>query len=248
MTTQAPPDPAIFRETGEEVMRRLKTARSPDDALAVARYGSKEMNRTFARSDSALKAMIACRSGCSFCCHVPLGVQAHEILLAADYIRKKFTPEEVEAVIERARIHRGRVAGISGEESDNLRQTCPLLRDHACSIYEARPEVCRAHHSLDAGMCERFILTDHPIPDVIEIRARMFGVMLGIDHAFVEAGYDGCAYDFGSALQEALTNPACLTQWAAKGRAFPDSCREPIRPGHDRHGEIPKMGLFQKKG
>ena len=95
-------------------------------------------------------------------------------------------------------------------------------------------------------MCEHFMFTHRPIPDVLEIRSRMFAVMLGIDHGFVEAGYDGCAYDFGSALHEALTTDTCITQWAAKGRAFPDSCREPIQPGMEQHGEIRRLGLFRR--
>lgn len=246
MTVQPPPDTTLLQETGREVVRRLRTVRNADDAMAVVQWGAKEMNRVFARSSPDLKAKIACKSGCSFCCHVPLGVQSHEVLFAAEFIRRSFAADALRGVIERARLHRERVAGISGEMSSRLRQTCPLLLDGACSIYIARPEVCRAHHSVDANLCERFILTDHVIPDVIEIRSRMFGVMLGIDHGFSEAGYDGCAYDFGSALHEALTNGDCLSRWAAKGRAFPDSCREPIQPGRDRHGEIPKMGLFDR--
>lgn len=72
----------------------------------------------------------------------------------------------------------------------------------------------------------------------------MFSVMLAIDQAMVEAGYDGRAYDFGAALHEALVNPACRDRWLAKQTAFPDSCREPILPGRDEHGEIRKTGMF----
>lgn len=141
MTPQHPPDTSLLHETGTEVVRRLRTARNANDVMGVVQWGAKEMNRTLARSSPELRSKVACKSGCSFCCHIPLGVQAHEVFLAADYIVKTFTPEELHAVIERARRHRETVAGISGEASSRLRQTCPLLRDGHCSIYQARPEV-----------------------------------------------------------------------------------------------------------
>lgn len=52
----------------------------------------------------------------------------------------------------------------------------------------------------------------------------MFSVMLGVDEAIEAAGYDERAYDFGSALHEALTNPLCLDAWMCQRTAFPDDC------------------------
>jgi hypothetical protein len=52
----------------------------------------------------------------------------------------------------------------------------------------------------------------------------MFAVMLGLDEAIESVGYDDRAYDFGSALHEALTNVLCVTAWMRRQPAFPDSC------------------------
>ena len=56
------------------------------------------------------------------------------------------------------------------------------------------------------------------------LRARMFAVMLGLDEALEAEGYDDRAYDFGSALHEALTNSLCLAAWLRHEPAFPDAC------------------------
>src|SRR5262245_47153270 len=101
MTGQPPPDTALLHQTGQEVVRRLRTARNADDAMAVVQWGAKEMNRVFARSSPELKTKIACKSGCSFCCHIPLGVQAHEVLFASEFIRRNFAPDDLDSVIER---------------------------------------------------------------------------------------------------------------------------------------------------
>jgi hypothetical protein len=51
--------------------------------------------------------------------------------------------------------------------------------------------------------------------------------MLGLDESLEAAGWDDRAYDFGSALHEALTNSLCLVRWLQHRPAFPDSCLAP---------------------
>lgn len=241
------PDPTLFLQTGMEILRRLRTSRTPDEVFAVIQWGYREMDRTFGRTDKAITARLACKAGCSFCCHVALGVQAHEILVAARYIRKKFSAAELAGVIERTAAHRNKVTGLSAKESDQLIQPCPLLHGHDCSIYPARPEVCRAHHAFDAKRCESNLITQQHLHDagIFPLRTSMRGVMLGIDHALVEAGYDGRAYDFGAALHEALTTNSCEVRWLEKKQAFPDNCREPPPEGSTESGEI-KRGAFRR--
>jgi len=52
----------------------------------------------------------------------------------------------------------------------------------------------------------------------------MFAVMLAIDQAVEESGFDDRAYDFGSALHEALTDSLCSVRWTRREAAFPDDC------------------------
>ena len=131
-----------------------------------------------------------------------MGVQAHEVFFAASYVQKHFSSDEIAGVISRSSTHRARIIGISSTEYLKLIQPCALLRDGKCTIYDARPEVCRAHHTSNAKVCEDALGDPLSASEayVLPLRARMFGTMLGIDKAFAEAGYDGRAYDFGSAL------------------------------------------------
>jgi Fe-S-cluster containining protein len=74
---------------------------------------------------------LACRTGCSSCCHHHLSV----FTLEADAIAQAVTalPNEMQQrVIEQAK-------QITGDES----QPCPLLVDDRCAIYAARPVICR---------------------------------------------------------------------------------------------------------
>ena len=213
--------------------RRLRAARDQDEVFAALRWGLGELDRTFASSPAKARAAVACRAGCDFCCRGPVGVQAHEVLLAADYVMTHFSPAETAAVVERAAQHRARTSGLGAADQARLSQACPLLRDGQCSIYEARPEACRAHHASDSRVCAAY-LADPTVPIrsvfIPALRGRMFAVMLGVDQAIEEAGFDDHSYDLGSALHEALTNTMSAFLWARKKPAFPESCREPPMP------------------
>jgi Fe-S-cluster containining protein len=238
---------ALFEKTGSGVLQRLKKTRNPADLLAVLRDAHKEFDRAYAKAPAAARATVACRAGCGTCCHVPVGAQAHEVLLAAEYIQTHFPPAGLEALIARAGEHRAAFAGRSMRERAALKTPCPLLRDNSCSIYEARPESCRSHHSNNLDGCRSNLESGIDFTNVLipEIRGRMFAVMLAIDQAVAEAGFDGRAYDFGSALHQALTDSLCAVRWTRRQPAFPEDCWEAGDPGEPADaGVIRAEGFF----
>ena len=217
----------LFDQTIDELTPRLKRMRSPHQLMTAMQWSMDKLDRTFAEAPAGVLASVACRSGCSSCCHVPVDVQAHEVLFAADHIMLHFPPVELESAIALLGAHRERVAAFAPGERDASRQPCALLLADACSIYGGRPQPCRSHHTSDADVCVAH-LTD-PTIDITQVyipalRARMFAVMFGVDQAIESAGYDERSYDFGSALHEALSNSFCLVAWLRHQSAFPDSC------------------------
>ena len=77
---------------------------------------------------------VACKRGCSSCCHMNITisqVEANEIALKGSRRLKKLE--------QHVRHDLGEFLGVP----------CPFLLDHQCSIYETRPFVCRGHYSFD---------------------------------------------------------------------------------------------------
>jgi Fe-S-cluster containining protein len=223
-----PVEDELYDKTVSSVLNRLRKTRNPGDLLAVIRQAHKGFDRAYDTAPAEARAAVACRAGCGTCCHVPVGVQAHEVLLAAEYVQGHYGPAELEVLIERFAAHRTAFAGRDINERAALKIPCVLLRDNSCSIYEARPEACRSHHSRNLDGCRSNLETGIDLVDVLipEIRGRMFAVMLGIDQAAAEAGFDDRAYDFGSAMHEALTDSLCAVRWMQRQPAFPDTCLE----------------------
>ena len=243
----SPEEEGLFEKTGGAVLRRLRKTRNPADLLSVLRAAHKEFDRAYATAPVAAREVVACRAGCDACCHVPVGVQAHEVLLAAEFIQTRFSPAELEEVVARGAAHRAAFAGRTMLERAALKTPCALLRGGNCSIYDARPEACRSHHSHNADACRNNLDLERELIDVFipGLRSRMFAVMLAIDQAVAEAGFDGRAYDFGSALHEALTDSLCAVRWVQRQPAFPDSCREVGEPDDEDSGVIRAEGYFQ---
>ena len=205
MCAFSPEEYALFEKTGEWVFKRLRKTRHPEDLLGVVATAHKGFDKAYASAPAEAKAAVACRAGCDACCHVPVGVQA---------------------LIARAASHRSAFTGRCIPERVALRTPCVLLREGACSIYEARPEACRSHHGNNAASCRTNLENGNEDIDVFVpgVRGRMFAVMLAIDQAVEESGFDDRAYDFGSALHEALTDSLCAVRWTRREAAFPDDC------------------------
>ena len=99
---------------------------------------------------------LACRRGCSHCCHFPVGVTFAEALRLADTINKQ--PEL------RDRVLAANAATATHSWEQLVAVPCPLLVDDACTAHEARPMPCRALGSRDAEACEAALTTDEAPP------------------------------------------------------------------------------------
>jgi Fe-S-cluster containining protein len=91
----------------------------------------------------------ACRKGCFFCCFQPVEANLPEVLLLADHLRRTLSPQEMSALRERMDHHQERVRANPGGNA-----LCPLNVEGSCTVYEARPLLCRGFNSLDAKECE----------------------------------------------------------------------------------------------
>lgn len=91
------------------------------------------------RFNDALAPYTACRKGCSHCCHMPAMIYTHEAESLADASGRTMASVEHRLVNESL----DSAARFSG-------QACPFLAgDGSCSAYDARPLICRLHHSLN---------------------------------------------------------------------------------------------------
>ena len=201
-------------------MADLSHCGGPEEFDEAARGALREFD-TFSESASA---RFACRAGCSLCCSLRVDVFAHDVFHLARHILVHFPDGELDALLTRLAAHAEKVLPLTpfGHATQNI--PCPMLREGCCSVYAARPHSCRRHHSLDFAACQ--YTYDHPTD--LETPAahdgplyRTLSAAMQQDiEAYAERGFDYTIYELGTALLEALTDPASWTRWRGGETAF----------------------------
>jgi len=186
------------------------------------------LTRFYKRMDTALARVpekLACDGGCSYCCHYHVYVTALEVFGLAEFINTQLDEEVREQVKNKLLGNVQRVSTLSVDEHIKTNVACALLSDAGrCLAYPIRPSACHRHHSLNAKACE--VTFNDPLSSMQNILSAQhqaiadgFFAAAAIETAHMSA--DFARYEMNSALNEALTNPACFKRWKAGKASFP---------------------------
>jgi uncharacterized protein len=104
-----------------------------DDARAALVVLRRRVGDHFAAADARSPGALSCRAGCSQCCRVRFGVFGVE----AEPIARALAELERDDPELRARVR--------AQADDPTHDACALLVDDRCTVYEARPMICRSH-------------------------------------------------------------------------------------------------------
>jgi hypothetical protein len=162
---------------------------------------------------------LACRAGCSFCCHLRVMVYPHEAIALADELRSRMPACDAAALRRRLQAHVTRLAGLDPKQAVPA-MACPFLVDGRCSVYALRPATCAGYHSLAAERCElRF--TTHggrvgiPISRALQDAAVTVYEELG--GALAAAGFAAGRVELATAVLALLEEPGLIRHWLAGG-------------------------------
>jgi len=168
---------------------------------------------------SVARVPLACQRGCSHCCHGWVSATAPEILYSVKTLPGERLAHVTQKVAQADRL----TGGKSDAERTRIVLPCPLLEDHTCSVYEARPVICRSTVSTDALVCARSCLQrtgeEIPTPPVYFALSDAYTVALAC--ALKKAGLEHRAFEHNAALKAVLASPAVEQDWLAGKPVFP---------------------------
>lgn len=144
---------SIYASEKTLLTEALKTSKAADHVAHVVQGFLQRVSERFDANCATHGIKLACTAGCAYCCHTRVEVLPHEALFIARYIRFTRSEAKQQQLIEHLQSRAEQAAGLSREEYFRARIPCAFLVDSRCSIYEARPTLCRTFHSMDVEPC-----------------------------------------------------------------------------------------------
>ncbi|HTY48059.1 MAG TPA: hypothetical protein VMB48_00040 [Steroidobacteraceae bacterium] len=165
---------------------------------------------------------VACRAGCSFCCHLRVMVRPHEAIALFRHLGSRLPAQIAAAVRARLLGNAARIRELGPAGHALTRLACAFLVDGHCCAYEVRPSACSGYHSLDRARCE----AAHADPGeqaAIPVSAALGHIAgelnAGLERALAAAGLDGAEAELHTAVAALVRDPALIARWRA-GRSL----------------------------
>lgn len=162
-----------------------------------------------------------CKERCWYCCCHP-GVLASlpEIIRIVIVARQTFSAEELTSLKERARRYADANKGRDFAELAKSPPTpCPLLVDGRCSVYDARPLVCRGYNSTDVNACRAdYENASASIPLFALMKDAADGFLVAVVQSLRGGGLNDALVDLGCALSLVLSLDASQLEALARDR------------------------------
>jgi Fe-S-cluster containining protein len=189
------------------------------------------------RHDSRIAAApdagtLACRAGCTWCCHFSVDVRAVEAFSILDFVERSLSAEDKERIFSEIRVNSAAMQGLDALERMRHNVKCPFLNQGRCSIYEARPQTCRNYHATNVAGCEASYRDPENLdidPDFAPIVYQVGAAHVdGFTRAMREAGYDTNVYEMSCALHAALTEPEARQRFESRRKPFQSLAGEDV--------------------
>ncbi len=220
------------REATRRVFAGRPSADGAEQVAAIAADFADREVETWRQADLSPKDL-ACREGCSSCCHVPIAATVPEVIRIAMAILDDHGPGELALLRDGIERHRQAVSGARRVGPGRVMHPCPFLDDGRCSIYEIRPLICRGWSSRDVERCEAYHadpLRDAGIPiDGIQ-HTIAGGIALGIQDALRSSGLDDRPVELVPAIRIVLDDPGAVARWLGGEPAFREAEFAPADP------------------
>jgi hypothetical protein len=175
---------------------------------------------------------IACKSGCSYCCHMRVVATVPEVIALADFIAVNLSAPAIEALRHRVAETDMKTHGLSDEQWGAGRFACPLLVEGKCSVYAARPLDCRGYNSTSLAACRAASLDygEWDVPMDNAIMTAFKSAQAGLLQALAGTGRRPHLVELTAALRIVLEDATAIDRWLAGENPFADAELDPSDP------------------
>ncbi len=187
-------------------------------------------------------ATLACRAGCTWCCHFSVDVRAVEVFRILDLMEHEFSVDDRARIHQEIRTNSATLRGLDPIERMRRNVKCPFLAEGRCTIYAARPQTCRNYHATDVTGCRLSYEDPNNLeidPDFAPFVYQAGGAHVeGFSKALRELGFDDRVYELNAAFDAALSDPTTRDRFEAKQAPFLKLRGEAVPPEFEEVDEV----------
>jgi Fe-S-cluster containining protein len=206
----------------EVTVSTLERSTDEDSCTALVAKADRSFDATFDQLRQK-GARVACKAGCSFCCHLRVTVTAPEAIALFHYLRSEIPASLAQEIEARVLANADRIAQMTDQQHLSANVRCAFLVNGACSAYRARPLACALHHSLDVDACED--LYQNPADYSVGIRKLKVieetraATHAGMQQALKGLGLSDQPMELHTAVAAVLRKQTLIAEWRS-GRAL----------------------------
>lgn len=199
----------------------LKTAGYNNDSILLLmknlyQYGEKLVESI--ERKMGIENKIECKMGCSYCCYAQVSLTPPEAFLIGHFIRENYSLKKTDDLMKRSSNNIRLTKNKSIEERiDHWEKTpCIFLDKDVCSIYEVRPFICRAWHSLSVDQCMKAFHSGDKNAEIDSTPYRniiLGGVREGLSNACEQIGCESEPFIITSAIKTILNHHSPGEAW-----------------------------------
>ncbi len=213
---------------------------APSRASDAAKFATQAYSQSVQRHTPQGQGELACRAGCSYCCHTFVSATAPEIFNLLRVLRAQ---HDDATLLARLRAADALTRDLAGDARLTAHHPCAVLKDNRCEAYDARPNTCRAFASLSLAACERSWAgqrSDIPVPTVnVQLRGSFD---LAMRAALRSRGLDDRSIELNHGLLVALETPDSEARWLAGEDIFAGVAADPV----EREQSDEKRAAFER--
>lgn len=216
---------AFIRAEEQVVVSALGAERSAAGVAGAVAHVAASAERELRRHLAMLPPdpAIACGEGCAHCCSLRAEVSVAEVIRLADHLRATRSPTELDEVRARVVETARRIGGMDQDARAEAKVPCALLVEDRCSVYEARPFVCRACNSADPAACEEALSDPDATKVVYAPQSALYHYAgTAMMRALSRAELAHAPVELNAALAVALGAPDAAARWLAGELFFAD--------------------------
>ena len=217
----------LLESIGELAAKAMQRGRTKKAAVLLVSEAFRFADQIIAdyETKEPLAEPLACKVGCYYCCCYEVVLTPAEALLLGNHVKETYSEDALADLMKKIdRNLRFRDGRSVEERARVLHDTpCIFLASGKCCVYDVRPFVCRALHSLDSRKCKEAVMARKRVVEFTGYTHRYYvfqTAQAALRQFCTQMGCQTTKLTIAKAMKQYFERPGLTIAWIRGGEVF----------------------------